>query len=121
MLRQIKRLVNQFLSCRRSKKRQRLRHLPERQTPIDMIQWNDHMPMISPTQALCSAIARPLFSVVAVCALAVGAAAQDAVTRAGTIAHFAITESSGLAASRRFPGVIWTHNDSSSNPFLFAM
>jgi hypothetical protein len=86
-----------------------------------MIQYNDHMPIISPTQALRSAITRPVISVIALWALAFGAAAQDAVTRAGTIAHFAITESSGLAASRRYPGVIWTHNDSSSNPFLFAM
>jgi len=49
------------------------------------------------------------------------AAAQSPVTQVGTIAHFAITESSGLAASRTFADVIWTHNDSSSNPFLFAM
>jgi hypothetical protein len=46
---------------------------------------------------------------------------QQPVTQVGTIAHFAITESSGLAASRRYPDVIWTHNDSSSNPFLFAI
>jgi hypothetical protein len=49
------------------------------------------------------------------------AAAQGSgLTRAGTIRHFAVSESSGLAASRRFPGVIWTHNDGSS-AFLFAM
>jgi hypothetical protein len=41
--------------------------------------------------------------------------------RVGTIMHPAIVESSGLAASRRYPGVIWTHNDSGSNPFIFAM
>lgn len=33
------------------------------------------------------------------------------VQRVGTLAHPAITESSGLAASRRHPGVFWTHND----------
>src|SRR5688500_18782723 len=49
------------------------------------------------------------------------ATAQTPVPEVGSIAHFAITESSGLAASRRFANVIWTHNDSSSNPFLFAM
>jgi hypothetical protein len=33
------------------------------------------------------------------------------VRRVGTLGGAAITESSGLAASRRFPGVFWTHND----------
>src|SRR5687768_1580235 len=42
------------------------------------------------------------------------------VSRVGTLTHFAIRESSGLAASRRHPGVIWTHNDSGT-PFLFAI
>jgi len=42
------------------------------------------------------------------------------VTRVGTLTHFAIRESSGLAASRRYPGVIWTHNDS-GKPFVFAI
>ena len=32
-----------------------------------------------------------------------------------------ITESSGLIASRRFPGVVWTHNDSGFPAFLFAI
>lgn len=32
-----------------------------------------------------------------------------------------ITESSGLVASRRNPGVYWTHNDSSNAPELFAI
>jgi hypothetical protein len=86
-----------------------------------MIQYGDHMPIISPTQALRSAITRRLLGVLAVWALAFGAAAQDAVTRAGTIAHFALSESSGLAASRRYPGVIWSHNDATANPHLFAM
>lgn len=31
-----------------------------------------------------------------------------------------VQESSGLAASRRTPGVYWTHNDSGSGPHLFA-
>ena len=98
-----------------------LRHLPERQTPMNMIQSSDHMPVMSPTRTLPSAILRPLVCTITLCALAVGALAQDAVTRAGTIAHFALTESSGLAASRRYPGVIWTHNDATVNPYLFAM
>src|SRR5688500_11122535 len=33
------------------------------------------------------------------------------VLRVGEISHPRITESSGLAASRQFPGVFWTHND----------
>lgn len=32
----------------------------------------------------------------------------------------ALRESSGLAASRRTPGVLWTHNDSGGKPILFA-
>ncbi|MGW0711904.1 WD40 repeat domain-containing protein [Streptomyces sp. NPDC002643] len=32
-----------------------------------------------------------------------------------------ITESSGLAASRRHPGVYWTHNDSDDGAFLYAV
>ena len=32
----------------------------------------------------------------------------------------AVKESSGLAASRRFPGVYWTHNDSGDGPFIYA-
>jgi hypothetical protein len=32
-----------------------------------------------------------------------------------------ISEASGAAISRRFPGVIWTHNDSGGDPELFAV
>ena len=39
----------------------------------------------------------------------------------GRIDHKAITESSGLAASRKHPGVYWTHNDSGSGAFVFAI
>ena len=39
----------------------------------------------------------------------------------GTIENPAITESSGLVASRRFPGVFWTHNDSGSAGAMFAI
>ena len=48
------------------------------------------------------------------------ASAQQGVTRLGTIVHPAMVESSGLAASKRYPGIIWTHGDGSSR-FLFAM
>ena len=39
----------------------------------------------------------------------------------GRIDHKAITESSGLAASRKHPGVFWTHNDSGNGAFIFAI
>jgi len=39
----------------------------------------------------------------------------------GTIQDPAIVESSGLVASRRYPGVFWTHNDSGSAPVIFAI
>lgn len=37
-----------------------------------------------------------------------------------TINDSAITESSGLTASRLTPGVYWTHNDSGDGPFIYA-
>ncbi|MEU0102886.1 WD40 repeat domain-containing protein [Streptomyces sp. NPDC006267] len=38
-----------------------------------------------------------------------------------TIEDPRITESSGLAASRKHPGVYWTHNDSDDGPYVFAV
>jgi hypothetical protein len=32
-----------------------------------------------------------------------------------------VVESSGLIASRKYPGTIWTHNDSDSLPFIYAI
>jgi hypothetical protein len=64
---------------------------------------------------------RALLSTIGITSLAILQTASAQVTPVGRIGHFAITESSGLAASRRYPGVIWTHNDQSGNPFLFAM
>lgn len=40
--------------------------------------------------------------------------------RTGTL-HADVAESSGLAASRRHPGVFWTHNDSGDGAVLFAI
>ena len=31
-----------------------------------------------------------------------------------------VVESSGVAASRAYPGVLWTHNDSGDGPYLYA-
>jgi len=38
-----------------------------------------------------------------------------------TLEETAIDESSGIVASRRNPGVYWTHNDSGDGPFLYAL
>jgi hypothetical protein len=37
-----------------------------------------------------------------------------------TLENPEVNESSGLAVSRRNPGVLWTHNDSGDGPFLYA-
>ncbi|HEX2048179.1 MAG TPA: hypothetical protein VHF27_10460 [Acidimicrobiales bacterium] len=39
----------------------------------------------------------------------------------GEIADRAVAESSGLAASRRNPGLLWTHNDSDDAPLLYCL
>src|SRR5881394_1013410 len=39
----------------------------------------------------------------------------------GRVTDGSVTEASGLAASRRNPGVLWTHNDAGSTPRLFAL
>lgn len=39
----------------------------------------------------------------------------------GTIQDPEVTESSGIVASRRFPGVFWTHNDDGGQPVLHAI
>jgi len=60
-----------------------------------------------------------------VCAVAVaGCGVAPTQTRAqhqkpGAIDSPLIDESSGLAASRRYPGYYWTHNDNGRNPGLF--
>lgn len=42
------------------------------------------------------------------------------VERTGILRSPPITESSGVAVSRRHPGVLWTHNDSGDGPMLYA-
>lgn len=46
--------------------------------------------------------------------------APDPVRLLAFLAEKAVTESSGLAVSRRNPGVLWTHNDSGDTARLFA-
>jgi hypothetical protein len=56
-------------------------------------------------------------------AAAVALAAPAPYGPAKLIAHLenaAVHESSGIAASRRWPGVLWTHNDSGDRPRVFA-
>ncbi|WP_217139713.1 WD40 repeat domain-containing protein [Streptomyces sp. AC627_RSS907] len=67
-----------------------------------------------------------LASALLVGAFAVPASAadgDDGVAGSGgfTIKDPRITESSGLAASRRHPGVYWTHNDQDTGPYLYAV
>lgn len=42
-------------------------------------------------------------------------------TQIGRIKDPAVTESSGLVASRTSPGAYWTHNDSGDGPFIYAL
>ncbi|MDQ3897626.1 MAG: hypothetical protein M3326_10370 [Actinomycetota bacterium] len=50
-----------------------------------------------------------------------GAEGYQPSTVLGRIADPAVTESSGLVASRRSPGLLWTHNDSGDQPFLYCL
>ena len=56
-------------------------------------------------------------------AVAVGAAGQspghEVVRRTGTFQDRRLDESSGVVASRRHPGLLWTMNDSGGDPVLF--
>jgi len=45
----------------------------------------------------------------------------DGVTLLGHIADPALPESSGIVASRRYPGVFWTHNDGGNPPAIYAI
>lgn len=39
----------------------------------------------------------------------------------GTVTNSKINEASGIVASRQYPGVFWTHNDSGDAPLLYAI
>ncbi len=41
--------------------------------------------------------------------------------KTGVLRHEAITECSGIVASRRNPGIFWVHNDSGDSPRVFAV
>ena len=48
------------------------------------------------------------------------AAVPGAVERTGAFANPRLTESSGVVVSRSHPGLLWTHNDSGDEAFLYA-
>jgi hypothetical protein len=49
------------------------------------------------------------------------AAAYQPFTVLGTVTDPVLDESSGLAASRRNPGLLWTHNDSGDDAFVYCL
>ncbi|MFE5209889.1 WD40 repeat domain-containing protein [Streptomyces sp. NPDC056600] len=55
------------------------------------------------------------------CAVSAAPAAAEEGDGSFTLADPRITESSGLAASRRHPGIYWTHNDSEDGSRVFAV
>lgn len=65
-----------------------------------------------------------VFSVLSPClpppACAAACPAWDVPTDAGRLADSSVTELSGLAASRRHPGVLYGHNDTGDGPRIFA-
>lgn len=75
--------------------------------------------------AACGLLALTLLLPPAPAAHAAPADSDDGAHAAFTIRDPEITESSGLAASHRHPGVYWTHNDNApgggSQPFLYAV
>ena len=50
-----------------------------------------------------------------------GASGYQAPTTLGILRDPGIAESSGLVASRRNPGLLWTHNDSDDEPYLYCL
>jgi hypothetical protein len=66
-----------------------------------------------------------LLTVMTVLAGVRSAGAQGALpvsaVRTGTLGATPLTESSGVAVSRRHAGVLWTHNDSNDGPNLYAI
>jgi hypothetical protein len=56
-----------------------------------------------------------------VCSVSFGSTNFSPGVQVGTIANSAITEASGIAASRRNSNVLWVHNDSGDTERVFAM
>ncbi|HUR45988.1 MAG TPA: hypothetical protein VMZ27_08960 [Candidatus Saccharimonadales bacterium] len=65
-----------------------------------------------------------IYALAGILAASVSFAAQNAKPGVVHLAKFSdssIDESSGLAASKRYPGIFWTHNDQGHDPVLFAV
>ncbi|GAA3036841.1 hypothetical protein GCM10020229_55310 [Kitasatospora albolonga] len=71
------------------------------------------------------AVGRPVAAVVAALVVVLGPvagpAAAEGSRREFTLRDERITESSGLTASQRHPGVYWTHNDSDDGPYVYGV
>ena len=74
--------------------------------------------ILAPTRRLRAQTAALALSLL--CSVAQSRAAENVVP-SGTIENPDITESSGLIASRRYPGAFWTHNDAGSDGAVFAI
>jgi hypothetical protein len=61
------------------------------------------------------------FSPLVVCGVGYASTSFLPGVQVGTIANTAITEASGIAASRRIANVLWVHNDSGDTERVFAM
>src|SRR6266513_4076585 len=48
-------------------------------------------------------------------------APKPGITQLGAIAYKSCSESSGVIASRKHPGVYWTHCDSGNDPSIYAI
>ncbi|WP_267245603.1 WD40 repeat domain-containing protein [Streptomyces sp. PR69] len=75
--------------------------------------------MRSPSYVAVSAALAVTVTAAVLTGIAGGTAAAD--DSSFTIKDPRITESSGLVASKRHPGVYWTHNDQDEGPYLYAV
>jgi hypothetical protein len=66
-------------------------------------------------------LAEPPASTGATAATGAAATGYQPFTVLGTVTDPGIDESSGLAASRRNPGLLWTHNDSGDEPLVYCI
>jgi hypothetical protein len=82
--------------------------------------WGKHLGKFTQMRILGYSIA-----LVALAVLPRSGAAQDTIPsliqRTGTLRSRRVTESSGVAVSRRFDGILWTHNDSGDKPVIYAI
>ena len=85
---------------------------------------NDRMTLYRPVSRARRILLLGCFGPLVIFGLCVGTVAAPAPPpkfRAGTIGAEAVRECSGLVASRKHPGVYWTHNDGGNPPAVFAI